>query len=124
MALALTRRTLPRLCGVGLTVFTAGLLAPSGAMADPPPGCTAADLADVVAGVAASTSGYLFAHPDVNEFYTGLNNRPDDEVPEAIRSYFDTNPQAHADLLALRRPLTDFRSRCGLPDADRPLLGQ
>lgn len=118
------RRSALRLAALGATVIAAGLLAPSAAMADPPPGCTAADLADVAAGVAASTSGYLFAHPDVNEFYTGLNNRPDEDVPEAVRSFFDGNPQAHADLLGLRRPLGDFRSRCGLPEADHPLLGQ
>lgn len=124
MALAPTVWTSLRLSGVGLTVFAAGLLASPVAVADPPPGCTAADLANVAAGVAASTSGYLFAHPDVNEFYTGLQDRPGDEVPDAVRSYFDGNPQAHTDLLALRRPLVDFHSRCGLAEPDHPLLGQ
>lgn len=113
-----------RLSILGAVALATSLLAPSVAMADPPPGCTAADLANVAAGVAASTSGYLFAHPDVNEFYSDLQDRPDDEVPEAVRSYFDGNPQAHTDLLGLRRPLVDFRSRCGLPEADHPLLGQ
>ncbi|MEO6794297.1 MAG: heme-binding protein [Mycobacterium sp.] len=125
MALTPVRWSLPRCLGLGVAALTAGLLAPSAALAEPPPpGCTAADLANVAAGVAASTSGYLFGHPDVNEFYTGLHNRPDGEVPEAVRSYFDTNPQAHADLLGIRRPLVDFRSRCGLSEPDRPLLGE
>ena len=52
------------------------------------------------------------------------SSKPDDEVPAAVRSYFDSNPQAHSDLLAIRQPLTDFRSRCGLPEAEHPLLGQ
>lgn len=117
-------RSAARLAGTGAAAIGLGLLAPSAAMADPPPGCTAADLANVAAGVAASTSGYLFAHPDVNEFYSSLRDRPDGEVPDAIRGYFADNPQAHADLLGIRRPLVDFRSRCGLPEADGPLLGQ
>ena len=36
----------------------------------PPPNCTAADLAGVASGVSASTSAYLFTHPDVNKFFT------------------------------------------------------
>lgn len=85
---------------------------------------TAADLANIAASVAAQTSGYLYAHPDLNAFYTDLHNKPDDEVPAAVRSYFDSNPQAHSDLLGIRQPLTDFRTRCGLPEAEHPLLGQ
>ncbi|MEB3023580.1 heme-binding protein [[Mycobacterium] crassicus] len=112
------------LTGLGVAAFSAVLLAPAVALADPQPGCTAADMANVATGVAASTSGYLYAHPDVNEFYTDLRNRPDDEVPEAVRSFFDGNPQAHSDLLGLRQPLTDFRARCGLPQPERPLLDQ
>ncbi|OBH21180.1 hemophore-related protein [Mycolicibacter terrae] len=112
------------LTGVGVAAVATSLLAPATALADPQPGCTAADMANVATGVAASTSGYLYAHPDVNEFYTGLHNRPDDEVPEAVRSFFADNPQAHSDLLGLRQPLTDFRARCGLPQPERPLLDQ
>lgn len=112
------------MAGATAAAFAAALLAPAPAQADPPPGCTAADLAGVAGGVASSTSGYLFGHPDVNEFYTGLHNLPEADVPEAVRSYFDANPQAHTDLLAMRQPLTDFRSRCGLTQPERPLLGQ
>lgn len=110
--------------GLGTAAVAAGLLAPATALADPQPGCTAADMANVATGVAASTSGYLYAHPDVNEFYTGLRDRPEDEVPEAVRGYFAENPQAHADLLGLRQPLADFRARCGLPQPEHPLLDQ
>lgn len=120
----LTRVSARRLAGLGAAAVATGLLAPATVLADPQPGCTAADMANVATGVAASTSGYLYAHPDVNEFYTGLRNRPDAEVPEAIRSYFADNPQAHADLLGLRRPLADFRTRCGLSESDHPLLDQ
>ena len=37
-----------------------------------PPNCTAADLEGVRAGVSASTSAYLFTHPDFNWFMTSL----------------------------------------------------
>ncbi|WP_046316753.1 heme-binding protein [Mycobacterium sp. UM_Kg1] len=119
--MSLVRRSVLSLSG--LAAVAAGLLGPT-ASADAPPGCTAADMANTVTGVTASTSGYLYAHPDVNAFYTELRDRPDDEVPEAIRSFFADHPQAHADLLGLRQPLTDFRARCGLPQAEPPLLDQ
>ncbi|WP_164517951.1 heme-binding protein [Mycobacterium sp. P7213] len=121
--MSLIRPSSLNLAGLGVAAVATGLLAPM-ASADAPPGCTAADMANAVTGVTASTSGYLYAHPDVNAFYTELRDRPDDEVPEAIRSFFADNPQAHADLLGLRQPLTDFRARCGLPQPERPLLDQ
>ena len=48
-----------------------------------PPNCTAADLAGVAAGVSAATSAYLFTHPDVNDFVTGLKGQPRDGGPRA-----------------------------------------
>ena len=47
------------------------------AAAHPPPNCTAADLASVMSGVSAGTSSYLFTHPDVNAFFTGLKGKPE-----------------------------------------------
>ncbi len=107
----------------GLSVAATALWAPAAAVADPAPGCTAADFANIAASVAAQTSGYLYAHPDLNAFYTDLHNQPDDQVPTAVRTYFDANPQAHTDLLGIRQPLTDFRARCGVTQPDQPLLG-
>ena len=45
------------------------------------PNCTAADLASVASGVSAATSAYLFTHPDVNDFFTGLEGEPRDTRP-------------------------------------------
>lgn len=88
------------------------------ALAEPaPPGCTAADLARVSASVAADTSGYLFAHPDVNEFFTGLKGQQRGEFSDELQTYMDANPQVHADLQRIRQPLTDQRDRCQ-PGAD------
>ena len=86
------------------------------AVADPPPAppnCTAADLAGVASGVSAATSSYLFAHPDVNNFFTGLKGQPRDQVKEDVQNYLNTNPQAQADLQGIRQPMVDFRNRCG-----------
>ena len=82
------------------------------ALADPPPNCTAADLAGITAGVSASTSAYLFTHPDVNEFFTGLKGQDRDVKRERVRAYLDANPQVQADCQGIRQPLQDFRDRC------------
>ncbi|MFD6196652.1 heme-binding protein [Mycobacteriaceae bacterium NPDC060252] len=82
------------------------------AAADPPPNCTAADLAGVATGVSAATSTYLFTHPEVNDFFTSLKGQPKDQVREKARQYLDENPQVKADLQEIRRPLGDFRERC------------
>ncbi len=100
----------------GATLFAA---APS-ALADPPPNCTAADLAGVAAGVSAGTSSYLFTHPDVNEFFTDLQGIPRDTQRKRVNDYLDANPQAKADLQDIRQPLVDMRSRCGNDNAPSP----
>jgi hemophore-related protein len=82
-------------------------MAPSALAA--PPNCTAADLAGTAAGVSASTSAYLFTHPDVNAFFTGLEGTP---------QYLEANPQVKADLSGIRQPLTDLKTRCG---GDQPV---
>jgi hemophore-related protein len=78
----------------------------------PPPNCTAADLAQVSSGVAAATSVYLFSHPDVNAYFTSLKGQPRSEIGDQLKQYMDANPQTHADLEAIRQPLTDFKNRC------------
>jgi hemophore-related protein len=86
------------------------------ALADPannPPNCTAADLAGVASGVSASTSDYLFTHPDVNSFFTSLEGLPRDQVRTKVRDYMSANPSVHADLTGIRQPLVDLKNRCG-----------
>jgi hemophore-related protein len=93
------------------------------AAADPPPrppNCTAADVANVATGVAATLSTYLATHPDVNDFYTGLQDRPKDQIRADVQNYFNANPQEQADLESIRQPLTDIRQRCNWT----PLLGE
>jgi hemophore-related protein len=86
--------------------------------APPLPNCTAADLAGVAAGVAATTSAYMFAHPDVNDYFTSLKGTPRSEMRAKLQQYMDANPQVHTDLQGIRQPMTDFRNRCQLGEAD------
>lgn len=105
-----------RLVGAAFGAAAAGaiLTAPSALAA--PPNCTAADLAGVSAGVAAATSAYLFTHPDVNAFFTGLEGAPRDELRTQIQQYLDGNPQVKAELAGIRQPLVDLKNRCGSDD--------
>jgi heme-binding protein len=109
------------------TVVGAGMIA--GAMlfgttataAADPPNCTAADLAGVMSGVSAGTSAYLFTHPDVNAFFTGLKGKPRDQMTAEIQAYLDANPQVREDLRAVRRAAPEFRDRCNAPMPDMPM---
>jgi hemophore-related protein len=82
------------------------------AIADPPPNCTAADLAGVSAGVSASTSAYLFTHPDVNAFFTSLKGQPKSNIRDDVQNYLNANPETKADLTGIRQPLVDLKNRC------------
>ncbi len=81
-----------------------------------PPNCTAADLAGIMSGVSAATSAYLFTHPDVNGFLTGLKDQPREERRAHIREYMDANPMVKADFEGIRKPSVDFHARCGMVD--------
>lgn len=81
-----------------------------------PPGCTAADLADVLTGVTAATAAYLRAHPDVNEFFTNVQGPDKDAVRQQIDAYWATHPWVQSDWQAIKQPQTDFRARCGIVD--------
>ncbi|MFC7673956.1 heme-binding protein [Mycolicibacterium sp. GCM10028919] len=93
---------------------------PSAMADDPalnPPNCTAADLAGVASGVSASTSAYLFTHPDVNWFFTSLEGREREEVRVEVDRYLNDNPQVKAELTGIRQPLVDLKNRCGTAPA-------
>ncbi|GLP81282.1 hemophore-related protein [Mycobacterium antarcticum] len=97
---------------VAATLFCAPMaLAESG---DPvPPNCTGADFAGVSAGVAAAMSSYLFTHPDVNAFITGLEADADDQSTMKLVDYYATHPLVKAETDAIRQPIADFDRRCG-----------
>ena len=94
-----------------------GAAATAGAQPPPPvpPPCTAAELARVMSGVAFDTSNYLIDHPVVNDFFTSLKGQPRDQIRDQVQSYLDANPQVRDEIQAIRRPSTDFRDRCGVP---------
>jgi hemophore-related protein len=104
--------------GVVAGAVLVGTAAP--AVADPP-NCTAADLAGVMSGVSAGTSAYLFTHPDVNAFFTGLKGKPRDQMRTEIEAYFQANPRVSDELREVRRAAADFRDRCNAPMPDMPM---
>ena len=114
----LARRMVVGALGAG--AVAGALFAAPSALADPPPNCTAADRAGVAAGVSAATSAYLFTHPDVNAFLTGLEGQPRDEIRNQVQDYLDANPQTKADIQGIRQPLADLRNRCGIDKIPTP----
>ena len=115
------RRAVAGAMGAGVIAGAMLFAALPSALADDPaqnpPNCTAADLSGVSSGVAASTSAYLFTHPDVNYFFTSLEGLPRDEVRAKVADYMDANPGVKADLTGIRQPLVDLKNRCGAAPA-------
>jgi heme-binding protein len=117
------RRLLVGAIGAGAVTGTLLCATAATAAADEPsrpPNCTAADVSGVAAGVAATLSSYLYTHPDLNGFYTDLQDRPKDQIRDDVQQYFDANPQEQADLENIRQPMVEVRQRCQWT----PLLGQ
>ena len=107
----LARRTAASVIGAGGVLLA--LAAP--AVADTPPGCTVADFTNVATGVDAATTAYLFTHPDVNAFFTGLQGQPKASVKSQVQAYMQANPQVQAELQAITAPGEDLRNRCNIP---------
>jgi hemophore-related protein len=80
--------------------------------AAPMPGCTAADLAQASGTVGTAMGGYLFSHPDVNNFFTGLRGLPNEEIHGDVQKYMNANPQVESEINGIRQPLTDLGNRC------------
>jgi heme-binding protein len=111
----IARRAVAGAVGTGAVAGAMLFGAIPSATAEPsPPNCTAADLAGVASGVSASTSAYLFTHPDVNWFFTSLEGLPREEVRTKVDDYLNQNPQVKAELTGIRQPLVDLRNRCGV----------
>jgi hemophore-related protein len=78
-----------------------------------PPNCSAADLEGVRSGVDASTSAYLFTHPDYNWFVTSLEGLPKDQVSKQMKDYLNQHQDTKNDITGIRQPLVDLKNRCG-----------
>jgi len=108
------------LIGAGV-IAGATLIGTAATAAADPPNCTAADLAGVMSGVNTGMSAYLFTHPDVNAFFTGLKGKSRDEMRTELTAYVDANPQVRDEIAAVRAPASDFRDRCNAPVPDGPM---
>ncbi|MGE2720927.1 heme-binding protein [Mycolicibacterium celeriflavum] len=96
----------------------AALLAAPLAQADPnsgaaPPSCSSADLEGVRAGVDASTSAYLFTHPDLNAYMSTLQGLTREQVARRVTTYMSSHPQESAEMAGIRQPLVDLKNNCG-----------
>jgi hemophore-related protein len=85
---------------------------PPAPAAAPAPGCTAGDLAQASGTVGTGMAGYLFSHPDVNNFFTGLRGLPNEEIHGDVQNYMNANPQVESDINGIRQPLTDLQNHC------------
>jgi heme-binding protein len=112
------RRAVAGAVGTGALAGTMLFGALPSAMAEEPPNCTAADLAGVAAGVSSATSGYLFTHPDVNNFFTSLEGKTRDQVRTEVDRYMNANPIVKGELTGIRQPLVDIKNRCGDTNGD------
>jgi heme-binding protein len=81
----------------------------------PAPGCTAADLAQASGTVGTAMADYMFSHPDVNNFFTSLRGKPNQEIRGDVQNYMNANPQVQTDINGIRQPVTDLRNRCDAP---------
>lgn len=102
--------------GIGAALFGVSPLAH--ADQDPaadPPNCSAADLEGVRSGVDASTSAYLFTHPDLNAFMSSLKAMSREQVAAKVKGYMASHPDEQADMAGIRQPLIDIKERCGAP---------
>nr|WP_286175276.1 heme-binding protein [Mycobacterium sp. DL99] len=79
------------------------------------PNCTTADVTAVMASVSTNMTGYLFTHPDVNAFFTGLQGQSKSATAAQTKDYLNQNPQVRAELDAIRAPALDLRNRCNIP---------
>ena len=110
----LVARSFGRLTAAALGAGAVMLGASATAGAEPP-NCTTADVTAVMTGVSANMTGYLFSHPDVNQFFTGLQGQKKSDVKRQMHDYLNQNPQVRAELLAIRQPAVDLRNRCEIP---------
>ncbi|MFY9921563.1 MAG: heme-binding protein [Mycobacterium sp.] len=85
-----------------------------------PPNCSAADLEFARAGVQQATGQYLVDHPDVNNFFNGLEGLTRDQTTPKVAAYMKSHPQTKADLAGIRQPLMDIKNRCGNPAPPPP----
>jgi hemophore-related protein len=114
-ARATRRLVVPALAGAATCAALLGVspIALADNVGQNPPGCTAADMEGVRAGVDASTSAYLFTHPDLNGFMNSLQHLSRAQVAEHVTGYMETHPQENAEMIGIRQPLTDIKNHCG-----------
>ncbi len=110
-AMLVARRAAAAVLGAG-AVLIAGAAT---AVADPAPGCTAADITAVEGQVATAMSAYFFTHPDVNALFSSVQGLSKADAASKTKAFLTANPQVQNEINAIRGPVFDLRQRCGIP---------
>lgn len=105
-----TRRLAAAVVGAGAVLAAAGTAA-----AAPGPGCMASDVTAVESQVAAAMTGYFLTHPAANEFFSSVQGLSKAEAISKTQAFLAANPQTQAEINAIRQPVMDLRTRCGIP---------
>jgi hemophore-related protein len=113
-------RVVRQAAAIALAASALAVGIPSLAAADPAPNCTSADMAGIMSGVGFSLSGYLYTHPDVNDYLTSLQGLPKEQIRAKVWDYLAANPVVRDDIKAIRQPANDFRARCDIPSSGIP----
>jgi len=86
---------------------------PATGSADP---CAASEVSRTIGSVAKSMGDYLDSHPETNQAMTGiLQQQAGPQSLPAMKSYFEANPKAAADMTSISQPLTGLSTQCKLP---------
>jgi hemophore len=118
------RRLLAALTATGLGGATAVVLLsapPSVGASDP---CAASEMARTISNVARSAGDYLDGHPETNQAITSVMQQPAGPASvTSLKSFFDANPKAAADLQTIASPLAGLSNRCKMPISLPQVLG-
>jgi hemophore-related protein len=106
------RRTVFGVLAAGITGTAISM---PGAFADPPVAdCNAAGLSSTISSVTKSLSEYFAAHPDANQALIDATRQSAFGAIGAFNTYFGDHPQEADDIRAIKQPLVDFQTRCGM----------
>lgn len=117
MSARTVRRCLYGMCAGGVlsAVFTLPI---AGAA---PEQCSESGMDGTVSSVAASTSTYLTAHPEVDRALTDITRRTGESSDSAYQAYFDNNPQVASELRDINHPVAELSALCGVDVTPTPV---
>ena len=109
---------------LGATARGGGVVAAVPSVGAAPDPCAAGSISKTVGKVAVDAGDYLDSHPETNDALTKvMQDQPGPQSLGAVKSYFDANPKAQADIQKISEPLSSLGTKCKLPVSLPQLLG-